>query len=143
MKEAKRNDTFEPTGISTPSGNIKYRRHTVCPLSSMTKLQLLQFGCPIPCGAATHALGPQSAFRRSHSSGCAVPQLCKHQGQPIMSYRIICHVLRQFHARIVDRCTHGVCSCLCSRCSQTSTWAASPTTTSSPWTEASPTRYCL
>ena len=29
MREAKRNGSYEPTGISQPSGNIKYKRHSV------------------------------------------------------------------------------------------------------------------
>lgn len=31
MREAKRNGSYEPTGISQPSGNIKYKRHSVRP----------------------------------------------------------------------------------------------------------------
>lgn len=31
VKEAKRNNSYEPTGILQPSGNIQYKRHTVRP----------------------------------------------------------------------------------------------------------------
>ena len=94
MKEAKRNGTYEPTGISQPGGNIKYKRHTVRP----ARMQLQHWHYWTKCGMAASCRA-QSFSDMCNNEACAG---------------------RQAPGWLAD----GPLWCRRSRCLETMTWAA-------------------